>query len=172
MGLLPWATLETYQNLTKAFREMNKDRILIFAADLAHYVADAHQPMHTILNYNGQFTDQKGVHKRYESDMVNRYLQELQNHPPVPDLIYVNEPLDYIFNYITNSHSLSEVLFTADRFASSRASSAESEEYYHLLWFRTEYVTKIQFNAAVNALASLIYSAWKDAGEPQIVKIN
>jgi hypothetical protein len=172
MGLLPWTTLETLQNLTAAFREMNRDKVLIFAADLAHYVADAHQPMHTILNYNGQLTDQAGIHRRYESEMLNRYFNELQNNPVIPDVIYVSAPIDYIFSYITNSNSLSELLFAADRFASTRAASTDNDEYYRLFWFRTEYVTKIQFNAAANALASLIYTAWKDAGEPLIAKIN
>lgn len=172
MGLLPWATLETLRNLTNAFRELNRDKALIFAADLAHYVADAHQPLHTILNYDGQLTNQKGVHKRYETEMINRYLDILNNKKTIPDIIYINEPLDYIFNYITNSNSLAEVLFAADKFASSRASSTENEEYYRLLWFRTEYITRVQISAAANALASLIFTAWNDAGKPSILKIN
>jgi hypothetical protein len=172
MGLLPWAVVETFQNLTSAFREMNRDKVLIFASDLAHYIADAHQPMHTILNYNGQLTDQKGIHERYESQMINKYLDELKSLTFKNEITYIKEPLEYIFDCITNSNSLNEVIFAADKFASSKVSSTDSDEYYRLLWFRTEYVTKILFNSAANALASLIYTAWTDAGEPPVNKIN
>ncbi len=79
VGLLPWATLDTFNNLVKAFKERNRDKAMIFAADLGHYVADGHQPMHCVVNYNGQLTDQKGVHARYESEMIDRYENELEN---------------------------------------------------------------------------------------------
>jgi hypothetical protein len=172
MGLLPWATLETFNNLLKAFKEMNRDKILIYISDLAHYIADAHQPMHTMLNYDGQFTDQKGIHSRYESKMIEKYFYELSNETEGTKVDYVAEPLDYIFNYISNSNSLGEVLLSSDKFAGKKAGSTETEEYYSLLWFRTKYVTKIQFESAYNSLASLIFTAWTDAGKPSIDEIN
>ena len=172
MGLLPWATLETLKNLTKAFKEKNRDKVLIYTSDMAHYVGDAHQPMHTILNYDGQFTNQKGVHARYEIYMVNKYIDELSDGTKGFEVVYVKEPLDYIFNYISDSNSLSEVLFAADKFAASKAGSMESDEYLRLLWFKTKYITGIQFEEAYNSLASLIYTAWVDAGEPSFSEIN
>jgi hypothetical protein len=172
MGLLPWATLETYNNLQNAFIEQNRDKVLIFAADLAHYVADAHQPMHTMLNYDGQLTDQKGIHKRYESVMVEKYLDELSFETYGTEAEYIEDPLEYIFSYISDSNSLGEVLLFSDKFAEKKAASTESDEYYNLLWFRTKYVTKIQFESAINSLASLIFTAWMDAGEPQLDQIN
>ncbi|OGU29772.1 MAG: hypothetical protein A2057_08040 [Ignavibacteria bacterium GWA2_35_9] len=172
MGLLPWATLETLKNLTKAFKEKNRDKVLIYTSDMAHYVGDAHQPMHTILNYDGQFTNQKGVHARYEIYMVNKYIDELSDGIKGLEVAYVKEPLDYIFNHISDSNSLSEVLFAADKFAASKAGSMESDEYLRLLWFKTKYITGIQFEEAYNSLASLIYTAWVDAGEPSFSEIN
>ena len=99
-GTLPWSTLETFQNLKQAFKDKNRDRALIYASDLGHYVADGHQPMHTVLNYNGQLTGQKGVHARYEIDMIDRHLDELQKLEENCDVIHVDDPLSYIFNYI------------------------------------------------------------------------
>jgi hypothetical protein len=172
MGLLPWATLETFNNLTKAFSEKNRDKILIYVSDLAHYVADAHQPMHTMLNYDGQLTNQKGIHSRYESKMIEKYLDELSEETEGTTVDYVMEPLDFIFDYISNSNSLSEILLTSDKFAENGAGSTENDLYYNLLWFKTKYVTKIQFESAYNSLASLIFSAWTDAGKPPIDEIN
>jgi len=165
-GLLPWATIESLQNLTKAFKEKNRDKILIHASDLAHYVADAHQPMHTLLNYDGQFTGQNGIHSRYESDLIHLYLDELEEKINISDPVYVEEPRDFIFSYIMNSFSVSEVIFASDKFASLRTGSTRNEEYYRLLWFRTKYITEIQFESASNALAALIYTAWVNGGKP------
>jgi hypothetical protein len=172
IGLLPWATLTTFNNLTKAFKDKNKSKVLLYASDLAHYVADAHQPMHTMVNYNGQFTNQKGVHARYEIDMINKYLDELTIETKGYEITYVKRPLDYIFSYISDSNSLGEAIMAADKFASSKAGSTSGDEYLRLLWFRTKYLTEIQFDAAYNSLASLIYTAWVDAGKPSIDKIN
>jgi hypothetical protein len=172
MGLLPWASLEAFNNLQKAFSEHNRDKVFIYASDLAHYVADAHQPMHTMLNYDGQLSDQKGIHRRYESIMLERYLDELSENTKAGIVEYLEEPPDFIFEYINNSNSLGEVLLSADKFASKRTGSTESDKYYNLLWFKTKYVTEIQFESAVNSLASLIFTAWTDAGEPLLNEIN
>jgi hypothetical protein len=172
MGLLPWATLETYNNLQKAFSEHNRDKVLIYTADIAHYVADAHQPMHTVLNYDGQLTDQKGIHGRYESVMLEKYLDELSEDIKGSGVKYVEYPLEYIFDYIINSNSLSEILFSSDDFAAERTGSTESDDYYNLLWFKTKYATKIQFESSVNSIASLIFSAWTNAGKPALDVIN
>src|SRR4030042_3933584 len=79
MGLRPWATFDTYNNLVQSFMQKNRDKVLIFVSDLGHYVSDGHQPFHTMLNYDGQLTDQKGIHGRYESEMVNRYIDQIAN---------------------------------------------------------------------------------------------
>ena len=102
MGLLPWATLDAYNNLVKAFKEKNHDKALFFASDLGHYVGDGHQPMHTIMNYNGQMTGQKGIHFRYESVMVDSNLTEINKDFDSEKAKYISHPLDFIFNYISD----------------------------------------------------------------------
>ena len=78
-GILPWATLDTYNKLIQAFKDKNKDKVLLYTSDLGHYVGDGHQPMHTMLNYNGQLTGQKGVHARYEIKMVDKYIKDIDS---------------------------------------------------------------------------------------------
>ena len=171
-GILPWATLETFKELTKAFKEHNKDEAQKLAADLGHYVADGHQPMHTVLNYNGQLTDQKGVHARYEITMVDEHLQELEDSfQPVP-APFIKDPLNFIFNYISNSNSVGGILFEADNFAFKESGSRKSNEYYRLMWFRTGYITEVQFNRAAEDFASLVYTAWVNAGKPSFRKMK
>ena len=166
MGILPWATLETYNKLVKAFKEKNRDKTLIFLADLSHYVADGHQPMHTMVNYNGQLTGQKGIHGRYEIEMFDKNLDNIKEMFEPHKISYVENKLNFIFNYLTEANSYSPVLYSADTYAFKLAGSRNSEEYYRLLWFKTKYVTVEQVSEAASDLASLIYSAWIDAGKP------
>lgn len=165
-GILPWATLQTFQNLTKAFKDRNKDEALKYAADLGHYVADGHQPMHTVMNYNGQLTDQRGVHSRYEIKMIDEHLKDLENSYNLGTATYVNDPLKFIFNYISSANSVCPLLFDADNYAFKKAGDREGTEYYNMLWFKTKYITEVQFNEASLHFADLIYTAWINAGKP------
>ena len=66
-GYVPFVILDVQQKLSNAFRIKNKDSILFYAADLGHYVGDLHVPLHTSINYDGQLTNQKGLHSLWES---------------------------------------------------------------------------------------------------------
>jgi hypothetical protein len=85
-GILPWATLATYDSLKNAIMHYNWAKAMFFAADLGHYVGDGHMPLHITKNYDGQNTGNSGIHSRYESKMISGYnsyivytgLQELQ----------------------------------------------------------------------------------------------
>ncbi|MBL0103970.1 MAG: hypothetical protein IPP51_09590 [Bacteroidetes bacterium] len=45
----------------------NPEGILYYSANIGHYVADAHVPLHCTENYNGQMTGQSGIHGFWES---------------------------------------------------------------------------------------------------------
>ncbi len=61
-GIVPWHINTMKYRLTKAFSEGDVESILRIASDIGHYIADAHVPLHSTQNYNGQFTDQYGIH--------------------------------------------------------------------------------------------------------------
>lgn len=172
MGLLPWAALDSYNKLVQSFRDKNRDNIIIFSADLGHYIGDGHQPFHTCLNYDGQLTGQKGIHGRYESEMVNRYIDQIANSIATQEINYVDNPLEYIFDFLTASNFYSPVIFNADRTAYAQTGSHGSADYYRLLWFRTKHVTINQLSDAAAVLSSLIYSAWMDADKPILGELN
>ena len=171
-GILPWTTQETLNSLTVALKEKNRDKALIYAADLGHYVADGHQPMHTTVNYNGQLTDQKGVHFRYEVTMVDMHIDTLEDVVDSSNINYIKDPLSFIFNYISNANSVNDVLLDADKLAHQETGSTESDDYYRIMWFRTKYVTEMQFKTAEEDLSSLLYTAWVNAGKPTFSDIN
>src|SRR5689334_16354914 len=66
-----WQIEKFTLQLASALRRRNwedADRAAVFAA---HYACDLTQPLHTVVNYDGQFTRQAGIHSRFESEMVN-----------------------------------------------------------------------------------------------------
>ncbi len=168
MGILPWNTIEVLNNLTIAMKENNKEDILFYAADLAHYVADAHQPQHNILNYNGKLTDQRGIHQRYEIDLIDSNLVELQANIAPIKFIHVIEPLQFVFDYCTQSNSFAGLIEQADLYALKYSESEYNEKYFNIFWFRTKFMTFHQFSNAAEDLASMYYTAWVNAGKPKI----
>ena len=51
--------------------------IKFFSAVIGHYVADAHVPLHAVVNYNGQRTGQTGIHNRWEDELFMRFQKRL-----------------------------------------------------------------------------------------------
>ena len=66
-GILPYNLQTFYIRLIGAFKRKDVKRILSLSADIGHYIGDAHVPLHTTENYNGQLTDQIGIHAFWES---------------------------------------------------------------------------------------------------------
>src|SRR5205807_7225872 len=86
-GLLPWREAEEFGNLRRAMQSFGRDaafagiETVLFAAVAAHYIQDAHQPLHATNNYDGQFTEQYGVHERFESTLFERFQSRLTINP-------------------------------------------------------------------------------------------
>lgn len=66
-GYVPYVVMAMKTRLTNAMRSGNTDSVLFYAADMGHYIADAHVPLHTTVNYDGQLTNQRGLHSLWES---------------------------------------------------------------------------------------------------------
>ena len=165
-GVLPWALQNTYHALVEAFRSHNAAKTKVMMADLAHYVGDAHQPMHTTVNYDGQLSGQKGVHSRYEIYMVNKHYNELAAKVIPGQAAPVKEITKFVFDCIYESNSLLPIVMMADTSAANETNKNYNEEYYRLLWFKTQYATVSEMKNGAERLASLFYTAWLEAGTP------
>jgi len=75
-GIVPWHIQTVYNRLVKAFENHDVDYILKNSADLGHYISDAHVPLHTTENYNGQLTGQKGIHAFWESRLPELFADD------------------------------------------------------------------------------------------------
>ena len=90
--VLPWNLEWAYHKLVEAWTPSDSLPVDAFAvskaaSDLGHYIADAHVPLHTTGNYNGQRTNQKGVHALWETQAVEWMLSPTAGrHCPPCDL--------------------------------------------------------------------------------------
>lgn len=162
-GTLPWATQNTYDLLVSDFKNLKWHQAMIDASDLGHYVADGHMPLHISANYDGQQTGNKGIHSRYESDMVYADISLLSAYSG-SSANYVNNVNNYIFNYIYNNHRYVDSILIADNYAKS-IDAYYGTQYLNALWSKTKFTTTL-FKNASHSLAELIYTAWVNAGSP------
>lgn len=165
-GVLPWATLKTYDSLVACFLRLDWDKAVLFASDLGHYVADGHMPLHITRNYNGQYSNNSGIHSRFESTMINTYISQISyNGSQVGMVENVNQ---YVFDYIYTNYAYVDSVLLADNYAKSISGNTNSSAYKQALWEYSQDFTTLLFKSASHALAELIYSAWTEAGSPLI----
>ena len=152
-GTVPWTILITVDSLTAAFKRRDFSKAILVASDLGHYVGDGHQPLHITANYDGDQTGQSGVHSRYETTMVGNNQSQIV-FTAIP-AIYVTDKKNFVFDFIYSTHTYVDSVLIADK--------------ANTLWASTGAFTIKLFQNASYKLASLIYTAWVDAGSPNIV---
>lgn len=64
-GTLPWSIAQTSDAVESSWRSGECERALRMSGYLSHYVADASQPLHSTIHYDGYRRD-RGVHSRLE----------------------------------------------------------------------------------------------------------
>ena len=178
-GIVPWHIQTIYNRLVYAFAEKNEEYILRNASDLGHYVADAHVPLHTTLNYNGQLTGQKGIHAFWESRLPELFSENYDFLVGSADYRY--SVLDVAWEVLAESHSALDSVLGFEKFLSN--SFAKDQQYaYEKRGQQTIKVKSADFSAAyhdklngmverrlrksVKTIGDLWYSAWVDAGQP------
>ncbi len=188
-GFLPWYIQNLTDKLTQAFQKKNKSEIIFISAELGHYVADAHMPLHTASNYDGQQTGQKGVHALWESRLPelfgNDYNFKIENAKFIVDI-----PGE-TWRIIAQSHSLEIPLLTIEKQNRNqfnkenlykKDASGKNIISYNQPVFSDEYAK--QFNTALNGMveqqlrlsihdiANYWYTAWVNGGSPDLLSLD
>ena len=180
-GIVPWYITVMKYKLQKAFESRNVDLILKYSADIGHYIGDAHVPLHTTENYNGQLTNQKGIHGLWESRLVEINYENYDYF--VGKANYVQNVQDYIWEAVKGSHYAVDSVFRMEKevtkdMATDRKYSFEqrgnttvsvysyefSQEYHR----RMNGMVERRLKAAIAAVGSIWYTAWVDAGQPDL----
>jgi hypothetical protein len=172
-GLVPWRTAEIFGKLQREFEGLKRENapsylqenIVFYAAVMSHYIGDAHVPLHSVVNYDGQLTNQRGVHGRWESELFERTRGRLKVAPAPPKP--TSDPRGFIFDVLLASNQLADDVLEADRLA------ATGREFYddgYFAVFEKEqfHTLEKRINDSISAVASLIIGAWEAAGRPAI----
>jgi hypothetical protein len=165
-GVLPWAIVASTATLTTQFQALNWSAAALTIADLCHYVGDANQPLHCTQNYDGAMTGNNGIHSRYESSMISTYLGQLST-PPMT-VTYYPSAQDAAFDVIAASWAKVSPILAADNAAKAASGGAYNSTYYASLWNSTHTLTQARLDTASVMTASLVYTAWLNAGHPTV----
>jgi len=184
-GILPYALSLTKFNLTRAMSEKNGTDIIRYSGDLAHYVGDAHVPLHTTTNYNGQFTGQKGIHALWESKIPELEAEDYTFWQE--RAIYITDVKSAIWNTILHSHSLVDSVLSIEQIisdelpqdkkytfaeAGKKTSRTYSRQFISLYSTRMQGMVERQMQASIQLTGNLWYTCWVDAGQPDLSTIN
>lgn len=185
-GYVPYHVVYMKEQLVKAFKEKNKDSILFYAADLGHYIGDANVPLHTTINYDGQLTNQKGLHSLWESmipeiEIVNYTLHSSHKasylkHPEQAIWEAVRRAAILVPDMLAKEKSVSLQFTDAQKFRIQMRRGKETKSYTSE--FAKAYAQALhssindQLIHSANLIADFYYTAWVDAGKPDLSSIN
>ena len=180
-GIAPWHLEVMVKRLTRAFKEKNLDKILQYSADLGHYVGDSHVPLHTTENYNGQKTNQKGIHGFWESRIPELSAENYDY--LVGRAAYISDPLEKAWSIIKHSHYALDSVFSVEKeltelFDDDKKYSFEhrgrvvmkvySEDFSMEYERRLNGMQERRMRESILTAGSFWYTAWVNAGQPDL----
>ncbi len=183
-GIVPWHIDVMTKRLTKAFMNEDPEDILKISSELGHYVADAHVPLHTTKNYNGQLTNQKGIHGLWESRIPELFSDHYSN--LVGRANYVNDPLEAAWHAVNASFNAKDSVL---EFESKLNSMFELDKKYafeqrnnmlikvYSKEFTSTYnqmlagMVERRYQNAIYLVGSLWFTAWVNAGQPNLSRL-
>lgn len=179
-GIVPWHINQVYNELKGAFAVKDPNAILRLSADLGHYVADANVPLHTTSNYNGQKSDQIGIHGFWESRLPELFFTEYnffvgkaayQKNVQLTAwsaIVKANAALDSVLRFekeLFEKESDKKFSFeTKGKQTQKVVSFAYSKKYHNLLSGMVER----QMRSSVKMIGDIWFTAWVDAGQPDL----
>ncbi len=181
-GIVPYHLKQMQERLTQAFREEQLDRVLRLSAEMGHYIGDAHVPLHTTENYNGQLTNQVGIHGFWESRIPELFEAE-EYDSFVGKASYIEDPETYYWDVVLTSHQLVDsVLLIEKRLSETYPSDQQfcfderlgqtvriqCREYAKAYQDAMGGMVEKRWRATIQAIGSSWYTAWIDAGQPDL----
>jgi hypothetical protein len=184
-GIVPWHIQVMMYRLTEAFKEKNKSRILKLSADLGHYVADAHVPLHSTENYNGQLTGQNGIHGFWESRLPELFSEQYDfftgKATYIDDVqkaawVAINGSFAAVDSVLKFERELSKKFPDDRKFAFEQKGSlvirAYSPEYALAFDRMLGNMVERRMRESIALVGSLWYTAWVNAGQPDLYKLT
>jgi hypothetical protein len=184
-GIGPWSAHQTFLSLTKAFEQKNKAAILRLSADLGHYLGDLNVPLHTTKNYNGQLTGQDGIHGFWESRVPELLAKNYSFW--VGKAEYIPKPQLAIWDAVASAHLQVDSVLQFERALTIRFPMDQKFSYeerngltvrVYSREFTTAYASALdgmverQMRKSIKMIADFWYTAWINAGQPDLSALS
>ena len=184
-GIVPWWLQTMLYRLTDAFKEKNQAKILKLSAEIGHYIADSHVPLHACSNHNGQFTGQKGIHGFWES-RIPELLAEKEWDFFIGKAEYIKKPADFIWSRVLESAAAADTVLKFEKeltkkFPSDQKFSFEDRNGVTIRQYSSAFsirydqqlkgMVERRMRQSIYAVASFWYTAWINAGQPDLTKL-
>jgi hypothetical protein len=157
-----------HAKLVEAFTQKatySRENIKLFSAVVAHYIADAHVPFHASLNHDGQLTGQWGIHARFEVELFERNRDVLRVAPK--PIVPVKNARDFAFDTLVASFSQVQAILDADASA-VKGRTVYDDAYFSTMFEKVRPILEARLAESITAVASVIASAWEQAGKPAL----
>jgi hypothetical protein len=185
-GIVPWHIQTMLSRLTNAFKEKNFSKIMKNSAELGHYIADSHVPLHANSNHNGQYTNQRGIHGFWES-RVPELLAEKEFDFFIGKAAYIANPLEFAWARVLESAKAADSVLHVEKeltmqFAADKKYAFENRNGVLIRQYSSAFT--IAFNKklqgmierrmrqSIFAVASFWYTAWVNAGQPDLTALS
>ena len=180
----PWYTYFTYNRLIEAMKERDGKKILRLSSDLAHYIADANVPLHTTSNYNGQLTDQYGIHGFWETRLPQLFSSDYDF--LVGQAEYLVDPQGAIWVNVLAANDLVDSVFLVEQRVTEKVGEAQKYSFeersktiqrVYSRRFSREYHEMLpsverQMQKSIKMIGDFWYTAWIEAGQPDLQHIS
>lgn len=185
-GVVPWWVQTMLYRLTDAFKQKNQARILKLSAEIGHYIADAHVPLHANSNHNGQFTDQRGIHGFWES-RIPELLADKEWDFLIGKADYIKNPGDFIWQRVLESAKASDSVLAFEKeltkaFPADKKFSFEERNGITIRQYSSEFcvaydkklngMIERRMRQSIYAIACFWYTAWVNAGQPDLKSLS
>ncbi len=185
-GILPWNLQSAQRKLTDAFRNGDGRRILQLAAEMGHYIGDAHVPLHTSSNYNGQKTGQHGIHGFWESRIPELFADESYDYF-VGKAEYIANTTQWFWETVYASNTMVDSVLLFERelrttIPSDRQMCPDMRLGIMVVTPCRDFAAAYQesmngmverrMREAIHAVSNAWFTAWTDAGQPDMQKIT
>ena len=176
-GIAPWAINETCERIIDLLKKNQLEEAIYNMGVVGHYIADLHMPLHTVINYNGQFSGNDGIHKRWEHRLVDEYVKKIK---PVGKIEKVKDPWSFSMKIVKESFKLHHLILEADTKARKLLTKEQADRlnsndvlsfekpYLDSLYDDTGNLLNERMGRAVMRLASLWNYCWEQAGSPNL----
>ncbi|HEY5615417.1 MAG TPA: zinc dependent phospholipase C family protein [Bacteroidota bacterium] len=180
-GTAAWRIADFTVKLSDAMKRDDAEAIQFYASYLGHYIADINVPLHSAVNYNGQFTNQLGIHSRWESRLPEKYGMTYKLSGNKAE--YIQDPLAKAFDILLESSLYVEKVLSKDIEARKEIPEEKlytfiqrdtvqvrvfSDAYYELYHKKLDGMVEARMNESIRWVASYWYTAWVNAGKPKL----